>query len=190
MLPVECNTGDPGYVLSEDHGDVVPIVPPGDAYSQGPDQSAAAVAPLTSTAVIGAVSATAAVAASAIRVGPSPGCRAIRQLSVIGSWVGLLKVMYIGSDNEKPLLELENLHGYKWRPGAKARWREVRIGWQEICRVAGATSPHMSPTTLSRGYSQAAEDLDAARMKMGSRESELGFPTHLKKFIMPKHKKC
>lgn len=121
---------------------------------------------------------------------PLPGVRAIPMLSVLGSWVGLFEKMYVGASDAPPLLDLEAQYGHKWRPGAKSRWREVRVGWQEILQTAGETDDLLrSPTSQRRRYLQAAQQLDETRAVLGPGGSAMGFPTHLKKVIMPRHKK-
>lgn len=201
MLPLRNNVGGLGYVYSEAHGGIVPrgpqvirpsvtAVAPSAPSEQGAlgflnsDQTSAAAAGVAGPAAAAA----AGVAGPAGKVAPAPGCRAIPQLSVIKTWVGLFKVMYVGTNLDPPLLDQEALHGYKWRPGAKIRWREVRIGWLEILRVAGNTDSLMSPSSLRRQYEQAAVTIDEERMLLGRDGSKMGFPSHLKKIIMPKYK--
>lgn len=98
--------------------------------------------------------------------------------------------MYIGTESAPAMLDLEAQHGHKWRPGSKSRWLEVRLGWEEIRHVAGMKDAQaQSPLTLKRHYLVAAKKLDEDRMSLGPRNSEMGFPSHLKKVIMPKYSK-
>jgi hypothetical protein len=198
LLPTRNAYGGLGYVYSHEHGAPVPVLPTprqlafplqGDAtvpLPQPQPQPQPGVpqprAPASGALVSFQMHAAATMESSPSSVGPAPGCRAIPTLSTIGSWVNLYKLMYVGASNEPALLDLEDKHGPTWRKGAKKRWHEIKVGWQEILRVSNAPNILCSPASSRRIYRQAADRLDAARADLGA-----AFPTHLKKYILQKH---
>lgn len=116
------------------------------------------------------------------------GSRAIPMLSALGSWEGLVNVMHVGTASAPALLDLEALHGHKWRAGSRSRWREVKVAWKEIQRLAGDVDENTPAQVLKQQYIEAARQLDKERKTFGPGQTEMGFPTHLKKIIMPKHR--
>jgi hypothetical protein len=189
VLSVRNPYGGLGYIYSHEHAGIIPILPTArqlsfySASNVTAPVSQPGALPETQLPLLPiAPSATLESSPSEVGPEPPPGCRSIPALKVIGSWVGLYKLMYVGTTREHPLLDLEAKHGTRWRPGANKRWHELRVGWAEILRVSTPSSGFCSPSSLRAKFLKAAQDLDVARAELKAH-----FPSHLKQTIMPKH---